>query len=113
MVYAAVGCLRANQLLPKPLPTMRWFREFMNNHPELFKTLKTKPIARVRVSAADLEEVREWFYSFRTWCEEHSIRPGDVLNFDEAGFRVGVASGEEIIVPAYVKEVSYLLYLIY
>jgi hypothetical protein len=113
IVYAAVGFLRANQLLPKPPPTMRWFREFMNNHPELFKTLKTKPIAQVRVSAADLEEVREWFYSFWTWCEEHSIQPRDVLNFNEARFRVRVASREEIVVPAYVKEVSLLLYLIY
>jgi hypothetical protein len=113
MVYAAVGCLRANQLLPKLLLTMRWFREFMNNHPELFKTLKTKPIAQVRVSAADLEKVREWFYSFWTWCEEHGIQPRDVLNFDKARFQVRVASREEIVVPAYVKEVSLLLYLIY
>jgi hypothetical protein len=28
------------------------------------------------------------------------------LNFDEAGFWVRVASREEIVVPAYVKEVS-------
>ena len=40
---------------------------------------------------------------------EHDIEPGDVLNFDEAGFQVGVAPGEEIVVPAYVKEVSTLL----
>jgi hypothetical protein len=36
----------------------------MSNYLKLFKTLKTKPIAQVRVSAADLEEVKEWFYSF-------------------------------------------------
>jgi hypothetical protein len=84
----------------------------MSKHRDLFKTLQTKPIARVRVSAADLEEVRDWFYSFQTWCEERGIKPKDVLNFDEAGFRVGVALGEEIVVPAYVKEVSLLLYII-
>ena len=113
MVYAAVGCLKANQVPAKPPPTMRWFQEFMNNHPNLFKTLQTKPIARVRVSAADVEEVRDWFYGFRTWCEERGIKPRDVLNFNEAGFRVGVAPREEIVVPAYVKEVSLLLYIIY
>jgi hypothetical protein len=80
----------------------------MKNHPDLFRTLQTKPIARVRVSAADVEEVKDWFYGFRTWCEERGIKAGDVLNFDEAGFRVGVAPGEEIVVPAYVKEVSIL-----
>jgi hypothetical protein len=40
--------------------------------------------------------------------EEHDIQLKDVLNFDEAGFWVGVALDEEIIVPAYVKEVSTL-----
>jgi hypothetical protein len=106
MVYAAIGCLKANQVPTKKPPSWRWFQTFIKDHPELFRTLKTKAIARVRVTAADVEEVKEWFYGFRTWCEEHDIQPGDVLNFDEAGFRVGVAPGEEIVVPAYVKEVS-------
>jgi hypothetical protein len=80
----------------------------MKEHPNLFRTLKTKAIARVRVSAADVEEVKDWFNGFRTWCMEHNIQPRDVLNFNEAGFRVSVALGEEIVVPAYVKEVSTL-----
>jgi hypothetical protein len=53
--------------------------------------------------------VKDWFNGFCTWCEERDIQPGDVLNFDEAGFRVSVALGEEIVVLAYVKEVSTLL----
>jgi hypothetical protein len=51
-----------------------------------------------------VEEVKDWFQGFHTWCEEYDIEPGDVLNFDEAGFQVGVAPGEEIVVPAYVTE---------
>jgi hypothetical protein len=58
----------------------------MKNHPDLFQTLQTKPIAQVRVSTADLEEVKDWFYTFHTWCEEHNIKAGDVINFDEASF---------------------------
>jgi hypothetical protein len=81
----------------------------MKEHSNLFHTLKTKAIARVRVSAADVEEVKNWFDGFRAWCKEHDIQPRDVLNFNEAGFRVGVALGEEIVVPTYVKEVSTLL----
>jgi hypothetical protein len=100
MVYAAMGCLKANEIPLKEPPS--W-------HLDLFRTLKTKAIARVRVTAADVEEVKNWFDGFRTWCEEHDIQPRDVLNFDEAGFRVGVALGEEIVVPTYVKEVSTLL----
>ena len=105
MVYAAIGCLKANQLPAKEPPSWRWFQIFMKEHPDLFRTLKTKAIARVRITAADVEEVKDWFQGFRTQCEERNIQPGDVLNFDEAGFRVGVALGEEIVVPAYVKEV--------
>jgi hypothetical protein len=109
IVYAAVGCLKANQLPAIEPPSWRWFQIFIKEHPNLIRTLKTKAIARVRVTAADVEEVKDWFNGFRTWCKEHDIQPGDVLNFDEAGFWVGVALGEEIVVPAYVKEVSILL----
>jgi hypothetical protein len=48
--------------------------------------------------------VKDWFQGFRAWCKEHNIKLRDVLNFDEAGFRVGVALKEEIVVPAYVTE---------
>jgi hypothetical protein len=74
MVHAAVGCLKANELLPKPLLSWRWFQEFMKNNPNLFQTLQTKAIAQVQVSAADVEEVKDWFYSFRTWCKEREIK---------------------------------------
>jgi hypothetical protein len=57
MVFAAIGCLKANEVVPKPPPSLRWFQEFMSKHEDLFKTLQTKPIAQVRVSAADFEEV--------------------------------------------------------
>ena len=85
----------------------------MKNHFNLFRTLQTKPIVRVHISAADVEEVKDQFYGFCTWCEERSIKVGDVLNFDEAGFWVRVAPREEIVVPVYVKEVSVLFYIIY
>jgi hypothetical protein len=39
MVYAAVGCLKANQVPAKSPPTWRWFQEFMKNHLDLFRTL--------------------------------------------------------------------------
>jgi hypothetical protein len=36
----------------------------------------------------------------------NDVQLGNVLNFDEAGFQASVALGEEIVVLAYVKEVS-------
>jgi hypothetical protein len=34
----------------------------------------------------------------------------DIHNFDETGFRVGVAPGEEVVVPAYITEVCTVYY---
>ena len=39
----------------------------------------------------------------------HNIEPRNVLNFDKARFRVSVALGKEIVVPAYVKVVKVIL----
>jgi hypothetical protein len=64
MVHAAVGCLKANELPPKLLPSWRWFQEFIKNNPNLFWTLQTKAIAQVQVSATDVEVVKDWFHSF-------------------------------------------------
>ena len=53
-----------------------------------------------------MEEVKEWFHGFRARYKKHDIQPKDMLNFVETGFRVGVAPGEDIVVPVYIKEVS-------
>ena len=94
MVYAAIRCLRANQIPPKDPLTQRQFQTFIKAYLELFKALKTKAIARVRVSAIDVEEVKDQFQGFHRQCKEHNIKPRDVLNFDEAGFQVSVAPRE-------------------
>src|SRR5436305_10807267 len=108
-ILSAISFLKVSQIPPQKAPSWRWFQTFIKAHPNLFRTLKTKPIARVRVSAVDIEEVTKWFKGFTTWCKEHEIGASDILNFDEAGFRVGVAPSEDIVVPAYVKEVSIIL----
>jgi hypothetical protein len=106
MVFAAIGFIKEKEDPPQKAPSWRWFQLFLKAHPELFRTLKTKPIARVRVTASDINEVTAWFQEWMSFCTQHSIQPENILNFDEAGFRVGVAPGEEIIVPPYVVEVS-------
>jgi hypothetical protein len=67
-------------------------------HPNLFRILKTKPITQIHVSAADIKEATEWFKGFTSWCEEYEIKLENILNFDEAGFQVSVAPGEDIII---------------
>jgi hypothetical protein len=113
MVLGAITHLRAAENLPKKAPSTRWFQAFLKSHPDLFRTVKAKPIAIARISAQDVEEVRKWFVDWTAFYKEKGLQPSDVLNFDETGFRVGVTSGEELLIPAWATEVDYLSCLFY
>jgi hypothetical protein len=110
MVFMAISHLRAAEIPTKKPPSWRWFQTFIKAHPDLFRVVKTKAIARVRVTTHDVSSVEDWFAKYLTWCLQHNIQPQHVYNFDESGFRVGMAPGEEVIVPAYITEVS-IIYL--
>jgi hypothetical protein len=101
MVFMAIGHLRSTEIPSKPPPSWRWFQGFMKAHPDLFRVIKTKVIARVRVTSHDVSTVEKWFTEYLAWC---------IHNFDETGFRVGVAPGEEVVVPAYITEVCIVYY---
>ena len=45
MVFAAIGFLKEKEVPPQKAPSCRWFQLFLKVHPELFWTIKTKPIA--------------------------------------------------------------------
>src|SRR5438045_7021955 len=45
MVFAAIGFVKAKDVPPQKAPSWRWFQQFLKAHPELFRTVKTKPIA--------------------------------------------------------------------
>jgi hypothetical protein len=92
-------------------PTYRWFQNFLRTNPTLFFIHKTKPIARNRVSAQDVEDVQTWFNNYTSFCTEQNIGRENIINFDEGGFQIGVTSGEEILVPGYMKNV-YSLFLL-
>lgn len=112
MVFTAIGHIKAAEIPPKPQPSRRWFQTFMKANSTLFRVIKTKAIARVRVTTHDIATVEGWFAEYKAWCTQHEIEPQDIYNFDESGFRVGVAPGEEVIVPAYVHEVCTHIYFI-
>ena len=107
VILSAVTRLRA--LENKPPPSISWFRKWWKTQP--LHKIKTKPIARVRITAQDQEEVRQWFARYRQVLREYKISRGNVWNFDETGFRVGCPKGEEIYIPLDVKEVGLLLIL--
>src|SRR5258706_15532250 len=108
MVHSAIAHLKEAEIPSKPPPSKRWYQGFLAANPTLFRTIKTKPIARARVTAYDLQTVEEWFVEYKSWCTEYEIEPHQVYNFDKTGFRIGVASGEEVVVPYYIKEVCIL-----
>src|SRR5258706_15797831 len=103
MVFNAIWHLRDTDIPSKKPPSERWFQLFISTHSDLFHVIKTKPIARVRVAAQDIETVEQWFSEYNAWCKDHKIEPQHIYNFDESGFRIGIAPGEEVIVPSYVK----------
>jgi hypothetical protein len=107
VILSAITRLRA--LENKLPPSISWFRKWWKTQP--LHKIKTKPIARVRITAQDQEEVRQWFRRYRQVLREHKISRGNVWNFDETGFRVGCPKGEEIYVPLDVKEVGLFLIL--
>ena len=57
------------------------------------------------MSAHNLDDVRSWFRKYKDFCEEIGVKKEDIYNFDEVGFRVGVALGQEVLVPSHIKEV--------
>lgn len=82
-----ISHLLASEIPPGPAPTERWFQKSIKQHPTLFRTIKPKSIARVRVSALDVTLVEDWFKKYTAWCTQHSIEPQNIHNFDETGFR--------------------------
>jgi phage gp46-like protein len=105
VLISAITCLRA--LENKPPPSASWFQKWWKTQP--LHKIKTKPIARVRITAQDKDEVSQWFVKYKEVVKKHEVSRKDIWNFDETGFRIGCPKGEEIYVPLDVKEVSYYL----
>lgn len=87
-------------------PTLRWFRTWWKDS-GLHK-IKSKPLAIIRITAQQEEDVRRWFRKYTATLKQYKIMRKNILNFDEAGFRVGCAKGEEILVPLDIHEVCCL-----
>jgi hypothetical protein len=84
-------------------PSRRWFQKWWKNSG--LHRIKTKPIAVIRYSAAQESDVQRWFVNYRNILQELNIlRPRNVWNFDEAGFRVDCMQKGDILVPADICE---------
>ena len=101
VVFSAICYLRRQA--DKPPPSQIWFSKWWKAQP--LRKIKTKPIARVRITAQDEKEVEEWFEEYKEVLEKYRIKRKDIHNFDESGFRVGCPRGIEVLVPIDIKEV--------
>jgi hypothetical protein len=106
-ILGAITHLRKLESLPPPSES--WFKKWWKTQP--IHKIKTKPIARDRISAQDTKEVKEWFKKYREVVDKYHVQKQDIFNFDETGFRVGCPRGEEIYVPLDVKEVRFIYFI--
>ena len=105
VVYGAIVSLKRAQDPTSPPPSKRWFADWLSKSP--LHTIKTKPLATVRYTAAQVGDITEWFRGYAAArMELHVDKRQNIINFDEAGFRVGCMKGHSIIVPSDVYEVS-------
>ena len=89
-------------------PTLKWFRTWWKNS-GLHK-IKSKPLAIIQITVQQEENVRKWFRKYTATLKHYKIKRRNIINFDEAGFRVGCAKGQEILVPLDIHEIcSFIL----
>ena len=81
---------------PPPVVSEQWSRRFLSRHPEYF--IRKQPTIDVnRKNAHQPEDIHNWFERYQAVCNEYKIEIGDIYNFDETGFRIGVGRDQWII----------------
>jgi hypothetical protein len=107
LVFNAICNLkRAQDPTSKP-PSLSWFSIWWKGN-NLHK-IKAKPLAVVRLTAQKEQEVIHWFQGYRATIKKYGIRRKNIVNFDEAGFRVGCPKGQYLLVPLDILEVCFPL----
>jgi hypothetical protein len=71
-------------------------KRWMDRQPDLFK-IKRKPLAVERRNTHDLELMGAHFEKYKKVVEKYSIHPHDTWNFDETGYRIGMARSDWVI----------------
>jgi hypothetical protein len=103
LVFNAIVSLKRLQSSKDSGSTKRWFRNWWQRSG--LHQIKTKSLAAIRFEAADESDVRKWFDDYKKALKTLNIRSRrNIVNFDEAGFRVGCMKGQEIIVSLNINE---------
>ena len=104
LIYNAICGLKHAQNPNLKPPSLSWFSRWWKQN-ELHK-IKAKPLAIVHLTAQQEQEIICWFKEYQTTIKKYGIKRRNIVNFDEAGFRVGCPKGQYLLVPTDVLQVS-------
>ena len=74
----------------------RWANGFVKRHPELTMRFRRR-IDYQRTQCEDPDVVNAWFRLVRNVIDKYAIQEGDIYNFDETGFQMGILSGAKVV----------------
>ena len=84
-------------------PSKSWFSSWW--HKNNLHKIKSKPLAVIRLTAQQEQEVKTWFKGYHATLLELKVKRRNICNFDEAGFCVGYAKGQWLLIPEDINEV--------
>jgi hypothetical protein len=103
LIFTVICNLKRAQNPNSKPPSRCWFQKWWKDN-GLHK-IRAKPLAVARVTAQRKEEVAQWFKKYDATVKEYGIKRRNIVNFDEAGFRVGCPKGQYLLVPDDILEV--------
>jgi hypothetical protein len=77
------------------------------------RKIKWKPMDYKRRAVQDIGVVLDWFKDFERIKQEYNIKPENIYNFDECGFRIACPSAIDVYVPIAIESVSYSYFYSY
>ena len=103
LVFNAICNLKRAQDPDFKSPSLRWFRMWWKQN-NLHK-IKTKPLAVIHLTAQQEQEIIRWFKEYQATIKKYGIKKRNIVNFDEAGFRVGCPKGQYLLIPTDILEI--------
>ncbi|XMA13656.1 hypothetical protein WAI453_006447 [Rhynchosporium graminicola] len=76
-----------------------FLEKFKKTNLKGIKKRRTKVLDAKRKYAQAPKQIMQWYREYQDYIMSHGITPGRIWNFDESGFRVGMAKGETVYVP--------------
>src|SRR5450432_2153526 len=84
MIIEAIGIIKDASFEDRP--SNSFIQNYIKGLP--IKKIKWKPIDYKRRAAQDIDVIIDWFRGFAEIKAEYNIKPYNIYNFNECGFRV-------------------------